>query len=400
VRTPHKLALLGSLYFSQGLPFGFFTQTLPVLLRKTGMSLAMIGGTTVLAAPWMLKFLWAPAVDRYGSARWGARRGWIVPLQALSALLMLALSALDPARHLALLFAGVLLANFLAASQDIATDALAVDLLSEKERGFGNGVQVAGYRVGMIVGGGLLLVVFEQLGWARSFWLMGVLLCAASVPIWLFVEPRRALPAERPRLGLGPIWHVLSRPAMRTFIPVLVTYKSADAFGTAMLRPFLVDRGLSLTYIGWVLGTLGFAAGLAGALAGGALASRFARRPLLAVLATLHALGLGAFAVCAAGLGGEPLLLGTIVFEHFAGGMATAALFTAMMDHAEPDQAATDYTVQACLVLVAGLVLGTPSGLFAEAVGYTMHFASAMVLGCAAACLAWWVTGPSAGTGR
>jgi PAT family beta-lactamase induction signal transducer AmpG len=386
MRTSRKLLLLGSLYFSQGLPFGFFTQALPVLLRKTGMSLAMIGSTALLALPWMLKFLWAPAVDRYGSLRWGARRGWIIPLQALTVLLMLSLSLLEPGQSMVLLFAGVLMANFFAASQDIATDALAVDLLSEKERGFGNGVQVAGYRVGMIVGGGLLLVVFEQLGWERSFWVIALLLCIASVPIWFHVEPRRPPPAERP--GLGLILRALARPSVRTFIPVLVTYKSADAFGTAMLRPYLVDHDYSLTRIGWVLGTLGFVAGLSGALAGGALASRFDRRRLLGLFACLHAAGLGGYALCASGVGGEPLLLGTIVFEHFAGGMATAALFTVMMDHTEPDSAATDYTAQACLVLLGNGLFAWPSGLVAERLGYAGHFALAMGFGCAAGSLA------------
>ena len=66
--TPAKLGLLGCLYFSQGLPFGFFTQALPVLLRKQGFSLGQIGLSSLLVVPWALKFLWAPAVDRWSIA--------------------------------------------------------------------------------------------------------------------------------------------------------------------------------------------------------------------------------------------------------------------------------------------------------------------------------------------
>lgn len=87
--TPMKLGLLTSLYLSQGLPFGFFTQTLPVLLRKQGMSLPDIGLANPLALPWALKFLWAPLMDRYGSERLGRRRGYILPRQCLSAALLL-----------------------------------------------------------------------------------------------------------------------------------------------------------------------------------------------------------------------------------------------------------------------------------------------------------------------
>jgi predicted MFS family arabinose efflux permease len=175
---------------------------------------------------------------------------------------------------------------------------------------------------------------------------------------------------------------------VRTFIPVLITYKSADAFGTAMLRPYLVDHGFSITRIGWILGTVGFVAGLSGALAGGALASRFDRRRLLGLFAFLHAAGLGGYALCAGGAGGEPLLLGTIVYEHFAGGMATAGLFTVMMDHTDRDSAATGYTAQACLVLLGNGLFAWPSGLVAERLGYAGHFALAMGFGCAAAALA------------
>jgi hypothetical protein len=84
MKTATKLGLLSSLYLSQGLPFGFFTQALPVLLRKQGMSLPDIGLTHLLALPWALKFLWSPLMDRYGSERLGRRRGYILPLQLMS----------------------------------------------------------------------------------------------------------------------------------------------------------------------------------------------------------------------------------------------------------------------------------------------------------------------------
>ncbi len=57
------LVLLTALYFAQGLPYGFFTQALPVVLRESGFSLIEISATGILFAPWALKFLWAPYVD-------------------------------------------------------------------------------------------------------------------------------------------------------------------------------------------------------------------------------------------------------------------------------------------------------------------------------------------------
>ena len=86
----HPLALLSSLYAAQGLPFGFFTLALPVLMREAGWSLTAIGLLQLLALPWLLKFLWAPWVDHHG-----ARRTWLLGLQGCSVVAALTLALLD-----------------------------------------------------------------------------------------------------------------------------------------------------------------------------------------------------------------------------------------------------------------------------------------------------------------
>src|SRR5262245_48728119 len=82
-----KIALLGSLFFAQGLAFGFFAQSVSVLLRKAAYSLGSIGLASLLALPWALKFVWAPAVDARGS-----RRTWILTMQAVTAVLLAVLA--------------------------------------------------------------------------------------------------------------------------------------------------------------------------------------------------------------------------------------------------------------------------------------------------------------------
>src|SRR5262245_14544703 len=197
-----KFGLLGSLYFSQGLPFGFFTQVLPILLRKQGFSLTDIGLlSSLIAVPWMLKFLWAPAVDRYWLSSSGRRRSWILPLQLFTALTLAGLAVFPSTPPAAMLIASVLLLSTLAATQDIATDGLAVDMLTHGERGVANGLQVAGYRVGMIVGGGLLLILHEQLGWSLTFLAMAMLIAVASVPVAMTREPVSLTASGRERSG-------------------------------------------------------------------------------------------------------------------------------------------------------------------------------------------------------
>jgi MFS family permease len=155
----YKAWLLASLYLAQGLPYGFFTQALPVLLREQGLSLTAISATTLLFLPWALKFMWAPLVDRLGTPK-----QWLLPLQLAAVAGAAALSLVDIAGALWLLLLALFLFNLVSATQDIATDGLAVNVLSPRERGLGNGIQVGGYRLGMILGGGLLLWIFARHG--------------------------------------------------------------------------------------------------------------------------------------------------------------------------------------------------------------------------------------------
>ncbi len=374
-----RLGLLASLYVCQGLPFGFFTQALPVMLRRDGVSLEAIGLSSLLAMPWALKFLWAPLVDRWFWPAVGRRRSWILPMQALTVVALLAVAWVDPSRGLGPLLMGVVLVNLLSATQDIATDGLAVDLLPASERGLANGVQVAGYRAGMIVGGGALLVVFERIGWQRSFVGMAVLVALLSVPVLRMREPASATVetrGERPS-GVTPLWR---RPGAARMLALLAVYKLGDAFAVGMLRPWLADQGLGLAQVGWMVGTVGFVAGLVGAMMGGALVPRLGRRTALEVFAVLQALAVGGYALAAMSSVSLTSLAVLCACEHLAGGMATAALFTTMMDGSDPRTGATDYTLQASLVVVVTGAATALSGVSASHLGYAGHFTLAAAL--------------------
>lgn len=369
---PAKIGLLSALYFAQGLPFGFFHRAVPVMLREAGQSLAVVSSSALLALPWALKFLWAPWVDRHGS-----RKTWIVPLQAASVLVLASLAIVPPAHALYWLMGGFFVANLISATQDIATDGLALDVLNESERGTANGIQVAGYRLGMLLGGGALLVVFEAAGWMQSFLLMALLLALTTLPLLLTNVPEKAYV----RSARSTAWqsHFLSRKGAWSVVALVAAYKIPDALGTAMITPFLVDRGLRMGELGMMLGTIGSLASIAGALLGGASVSRIGRLNALVVFGVLSALPFFAYAYAAQFELSLFLLYALAAAEHFFGAMATAALFTCMMDFCEPGNA-SDYTFQASVVVIATGIFGALSGVLAGLVGYAVHFAAAGVM--------------------
>lgn len=121
VSRTHKITLLVALYLAQGLPYGFFTQALPVLLRESGYSLKAISATSLLYLPWALKFLWAPYLDHRGT-----RRQWLLLWQLSSIATALVLTQLDLDHGYTAIMLAAFAFNIIAASQDIVTDGLAV----------------------------------------------------------------------------------------------------------------------------------------------------------------------------------------------------------------------------------------------------------------------------------
>jgi MFS family permease len=373
----HKIVLLASLYLAQGLPYGFFTQALPVLLRDAGYSLKAISATSLLFLPWALKFLWAPFVDHRGT-----RKTWLLPLQLASVAGALALSRVDIGRGFIVVLVAAFLFNVIAACQDVATDGLAVRILDERERGLANGLQVGAYRVGMILGGGLLLWIFAKQGWTTMFACMAGLLAATILPVLTLREPPRAVASRRvtaAQLAVG--WlRRLRVPGMLPFIGLICFYKFGDSMVASLVGPFMRDAGLSKEAIALMKGTVGSVASLAGAAAGGWFAFRSGRRTALLVCGLLQSVSLVFYVAAALGIGGlAAFWVGTIA-EHLLGSMATVALFTLMMDASDPDQASTDYTLLACAIVVAMGLANVAGAALGDAFGYAPTFVAGLVL--------------------
>nr|WP_045823498.1 MFS transporter [Williamsia herbipolensis] len=386
--TAGALVLLTALYFAQGLPFGFFTQALPVVLRRSGYSLVTISATGILFAPWALKFLWAPYVDRYGS-----RRRWLLTLQSASAAVALILACLDLSTTLTWLFIGIAVVNVFSATQDIVTDGLAVRLLGERERGLGNAIQVGAYRVGMIVGGGALLWLFSLGGWRVLFVAMAALLVLSTIPVWFLraqteTADDAAKESTRPSApAMSVAWIArLRRPGMIAFILLVAAYKFGNSMGSALVGPFLSDAGLTLSQIALIEGALSSVSALLGAALGGWYAFLHGRRHALAVAGIAQTAALVLYVVASFDVGGLPLLVSASVAEHVLGGAATVVVFALMMDACQREYAGSDYTLMACAVVFSQGAAGFAAGVVGDVFGYTAMFGSAFVLsgiGCA-----------------
>ncbi len=372
-----SLAVLLPLYFAQGMPFGFQATALPVYLREQGVSLSTIGFLGLLSLPWAVKFLWAPLVDRYGQGY----RAWILPLQLLLAAVTLA-SAYIPAGNTPPLLVAVFLMNVFAATQDIAVDGLAVRTLSRDDLGAANAIQVVGYKLGMLTGGGLLVWASGSFGWTIVFYGMSALMIVVFVITLLFVSEQAPVGGAE-RLAFAEITGQVAAAAKIggiALVLVIATAKIGEQMIETMWKPFLVDRGISKGDIGLWQGTYGMTASILGSLAGALLCRRFTLNRALLIAAVLRVPGLiGQLWISQTTVAADAIIAITVI-EHFFIGVMTTALFAYMMSQVDSRIAATHYTLLASIEVFGKSPGALASGVLAERFGYTVTFALGVAL--------------------
>lgn len=376
-----KLAPLFVLYFAQGLPFGFQATAFPLLLREQGASLTTVGFSGLLALPWLLKAFWAPFVDRYALRGFGRRKSWIAPMQLGLVLLCLGAAQVSDLRTLALL---ITLMNLCAATQDIAVDALAVSLLDDDELGPGNALQVVGYKLGMLTGGGLLVWASARIGWSGLFYAMaGLMAVVLLVSLSLKERDSKAITAPSVDFGalLQRLYEALKQPETAALIAIVTTYKMGESMADGMWKPLLLDRGFASAQIGLWAGTFGMLFSLAGSSGAGLMARRVSLARALVWIALARALGVaGEWWIASLSAPSAQAIIAVTCLEHLLGGAITTVLFALMMAHTDREIGATHYTLLASLEVWGKLPLGTLSGLIAERLGYRALFGTATVL--------------------
>ncbi|MDA8107115.1 MAG: muropeptide MFS transporter AmpG, partial [Betaproteobacteria bacterium] len=238
-----KMLVLLLLGFSSGLPLALTGGTLQAWLTVKGLDIALIGLFALVGQPYTYKFLWAPLMDRFTLPFLGRRRGWLV-LTQLALLGVLAwMGTISPNDSPRLLAAAALAVAFLSASQDIVVDAYRTDILGAEARGAGAAVFVLGYRIAMLVSGGLALILAAgPLGWSGTYWLMALLMLVGSAAVLLGDEPE--IPPRAPHTlresVRDPLAEFFARDGAWALLALIVLYKLGDAFAGTLSTAFLL----------------------------------------------------------------------------------------------------------------------------------------------------------------
>ncbi len=362
--------------FSSGIPLALTGSTLQAWMTVEKVDLTVIGIFALVGLPYTLKFLWAPAMDRYVPPFLGRRRGWILITQFLLMIMLSVMALSSPSGAPGMLALVAFLVAFCSASQDIVVDAYRTEILSESERGIGVGIYIMGYRIAMIVSGALALVLSDHLSWRSVYLTMASVFAVAMVVTWFAPEPEHRAPPPKSMaeaITLPLLDFFKRRGAIESLIFILL-YKLGDVAVGSMTMPFMISMGFSRTEIGAVNKGMGLAATIVGSLSGGALMMRLGQYRALWVFGALAACSNLTFMLLAHTGKSYPVMISAIGIENFATGMGTAAFSAFLMSLCNMRFTASQYALLTSLMAISRVFIGSLTGWMAKSLGWELFF--------------------------
>ncbi len=386
-------AWVPSISFSQAVPYVAVMMLSTVMYKNLGISNADLAFYTAwLYLPWVIKPLWSPVVELFGT-----KRCWIVLLQLLTgtALATVALTLHLP-QFFALSLAVLWLMAFSSATHDIASDGYyMLGLPTQHQQAAFVGVRSAFYKLAMIAGQGGLVYLAGQLmlssgdpayAWSVVFGAMSalfLLLCAYHQ----FILPRPD--SDHSVAAGGALWadfvatfrSFFQKPGIKATLGFLLLYRLGEAQLLKMAAPFLLDPraqgglGLTTSQFGLVYGTIGVCALVLGGLAGGLVISRFGlKRSLWPMVFIMHVPDL-VFVYLATVLPANTTLISAcLAIEQFGYGFGFSAFMLYMILVADGEHKTAHYAICTGFMALGMMLPGMVSGWIQQHLGYQNFF--------------------------
>ena len=376
-----KLVTLLSLYMAQAIPMSFFSTVVPVIMRQQHYSLEAIGLMQLIKLPWIIKFLWAPYVDRTGSSAPGYRR-WIFFSEVFYAFSVAAVAFFSLENQFEVIIVLMVLAITASATQDIATDAWAILTLKREERSLGNSMQSMGSFLGSMLGSGVLLVVYHYLGWTWLLLSLSGVVLLALLPLLLF-RPDAEVRKKRPRsqsVSFKDIGSFFRQQSIWPHLLVLALFHSSLIGIMTMVKPMMIDYGYTVKDIGIISGVFGTAAGALTAMGAGMMMRRVSRARSGITFALLNLIPVVFFLLMHQHAGSYWVIVSGVVLLWGAYAMGMVFVFTVAMDQVRHCREGTDFTLQIVVVHISNLALAVASGKIAGTFSYTALFGFSLLL--------------------
>jgi len=409
--------------FSAGLPFLLVFTTLTAWLRDYEISRSAIGFFAWIGVTYSIKVLWAPVVDRLplpGLTRvFGQRRSWMLLAQVGIMFGLIGMALSDPREHLTPIALLALLVAFCSATQDITIDAFRIESDDDEYQAALAGTYVIGYRLAILVAGAGALYIADYLSWTTAYLAMAGFVTIGMLAVLTSPEPssperldieqdplvqayrartrqqgwRREAGAWLTGTVVAPFLDFMARYGWLA-LPILALiglYKVSDLSMAAMANPLYIDLGFSLSQIASVTKVFGIVMTLAGGLVGGVAVARYGIYPMLLAGAVLVAVTNLVFAWLATVGASLPALFVTIGADNFANGFSATVFIAFLSSLVSRRYTATQYALFSSFMTLPGKLIGGPSGVVVDSVGYPTFFIYSAILGLPAIALILWL---------
>ncbi|HEY8141722.1 MAG TPA: MFS transporter [Kofleriaceae bacterium] len=358
-----RVLALSSLYFAQGVPWGFMAITLPAYLADRGLDTSVVATTMAMTTlPYTFKWVWGPVIDSFTIPALGRRRPWILLAQLMMALTVIAMIAIpDLASALTTLSAMIFIHNVFNALQDVSVDALAVELLSDEERGRANGFMYGSKYLGGFIGGAGMATVIELSGLRAALMVQTAILIAIMMVPLLLRERPAGTPVERPsprRVAAGLLAAFRVRSALIGALLAATIMISSGIMQAVAAVLFTQDLGWDAGEYSRVVGGFGLWIGFGGSILGGFLADPIGKRRLAAIASIIMGLAWVVFAFAEPQWTNRTFVYTLFMIEPLCQSMLSVSLFALYMGLSSKEVAGSQFAAYMAL-----LNLGTAIGL-------------------------------------
>lgn len=378
--------------FTSGLPYFLLLQFIPLWLKNGGINKAEIGLFALTQVPYILKFVWAPFMDRYSLFSLGRRRSWMLFSQLVLFLLVILFAFLDPHNDLFIIALISLTVAFFSATLDIAVDAYRREILSDNELGLGNTIHINAYRVAGLVPGSLSLILTHYLLWQTVFVITALFILPGIIITLLIKEPTYAH-SHKKRLAqiiIEPFLEFFQRNGIMSallIVAFIFLYKLGDSMATSLISIFYIEMGFSELNIGLVAKNANFWPSIIGAFLGGLIMLKIGINKALWIFGFVQLTSIFGF-IFLAHVGPFEhvdykalLLLGAVVsFEYLGVGLGTAAFIAFIARTTNPNYTATQFALFSSIAAIPRTFMNATAGYIVNELGWSNFFSLCVLL--------------------
>jgi PAT family beta-lactamase induction signal transducer AmpG len=378
------------LYFTQGLPYVLVVTVSVIMYKKLGVSNEDIGlYTSLLYLPWVLKPLWSPFVDLKST-----KRKWFLGMQLLIAIALLGVGlTISTNMFFTTTLACFWMAAFASATNDIASDGYYMLGLTEKKQSFFVGMRSTFYRLAMVTGEGLIVVLAGFLenkygdntkAWSITMTVAAFLMLLLTVSNF-FVTPKYEasvmISQKKPKGFLEVFKSFFDKPNIGIALAFILTYRLGESQLVKMAAPFLLDKpeegglGYSTEQLGTIFGTVGVIMISIGGILGGILISRDGlKKWMFPMILSLNVPNILYAILAITKTTSIVAVTATVVFEKFGYGFGFAAFLMYLIYLAEGKSKTSHYAIATGFMALGMMLPGIISGYMQEWLGYSGFF--------------------------